>query len=68
MKKTRSLKVRRCAARLIYLNENLASFLGATMSDKIDVTKLNEIIINSTPTIWYKQAYVQGFDYESIFF
>ena len=38
------------------------------MNDKIDVTKINEILLNSTPNIWSRQAYVQGFDCESITF
>ena len=33
---------------------------------KIGVTELNEILLNSMPTSWSKQAYVQGFDGESI--
>ena len=66
MKKPRSLKVRRYAAHLIDLNECLVSFPVATMDDKIGVTELNEIILNSTPNSWSKQAYVQGFDCKSI--
>ena len=38
------------------------------MTDKIGVTEINEILLNSIPNIWYKQAYVQGFDCESITF
>ena len=38
------------------------------MTDKIGVTELNEILLNSTPNSWYKQTYVQGFDFESISF
>ena len=38
MKKPRSLKVRYYAARLIDLNEYLASLPGSTLADKIDVT------------------------------
>ena len=38
------------------------------MSDKIGVTKLNEILSNNIPKIWSKQAYVQGFDGETIYF
>ena len=53
---------------MIDLNEYLASFLGANLSDKIDATELNEIILNSMINIWYKQAYVQGFDSKSVSF
>ena len=28
--------------------------------------ELNEIMLNSIPNIWIKQAYVQVFDFESI--
>ena len=66
--KTRSLTVRRYAARLIDLNEYLASFPGVILTDKISVTKLNEILLNSMPNRWSKQAYLQGFDCEYISF
>ena len=52
--------------RLIYLNWYLASILGATLADKIDVTELNDIFLNSTSNSWSKKAYVWGFDWESI--
>ena len=65
--KPRYLTVRCYALHLIELNEYLASFPEATFPDKIGVTELNEIILNSTPNSWSKQAYVQGFDCESIF-
>ena len=38
------------------------------LTDKIRVTKLNEILLNSIPNIWSKQAYVKGFGFESITF
>ena len=44
----------------------MASFLEATLSDKINVTELNYILLNGMHNIWYKQAYVQGFDSRSI--
>ena len=36
------------------------------MTDRIGVTKLNEILLNSMPDSWSNQACVQGFDCESI--
>ena len=60
------MKVRRYAERLIDLNEHLASSLGGTMAYKMGVTELNEILLNSMPNSWSKQAYVQGFDCETI--
>ena len=38
------------------------------MSDKIGVTKLNEVLLNSMPNSWSNQEYVQGFDCGSILF
>ena len=66
--KMRRLKVRCYAARLIHLNEYLASFLGGTLADKIDVTELNAVVLNIMPNSWSKEAYVQGFDWKSISF
>ena len=68
MKKTCSLKVGRYAARLMCLNEYLASFPGSTMTDKFCVSEPNEILLNILPNSWSNQAYVQGFYYESIYF
>ena len=62
-----NLKLRRYAARLIDSNQYLDSFPGATLSDKIGVTELDNILSNSMPNSWSNQAYVQGFDCESIF-
>ena len=68
MKKTGRLTAGSYAARLVDINEYLASFIGTTLTDMMNVTKLNKILLNSMPNIWSKQAYVQGFDYESITF
>ena len=68
MRKPRGLKVRNYAARLIDLNEYLASFPGAKMTDKIGVTELNEGFLDSMPNSWSKQAYVQVFDCKYITF
>ena len=54
MEKQRALTVKRYAARLIHINEYLASFPGATLNDKIGVTKLNKILLNSMPNSWYR--------------
>ena len=66
--KPRSITLRCYVERLIDLNEYLVSFPGATLTDKIGVTAFNEILLNSMPTNWSKQAYVQVFDCESIAF
>ena len=68
MKKPHSLKLRQYDVCLFDLNEYLDSFPGATMSDNMGVTELNEILSNSMPNSWSKQAYVQGFDCETISF
>ena len=54
------------AARLIDLDEYLASFPGVTLTDYIGVTGLNEIPLNIVSNSWYKQVYFQGFGCEYI--
>ena len=49
--KPRSLATIFYAARLIDLNEYLASFPGATLTEKLGVTELEEILLNSMPNI-----------------
>ena len=66
MKKPSALTIRRYAASLIDLNEYLESFPGANLTDKISITRLNEILLNSMPNSWYKQAYLQSFDCDYI--
>ena len=41
---------------------------GANASDKKIETELNEILLNSIPKSWSRQAYKQEFDCESIIF
>ena len=55
-------------ARLIDVNEYLVSFTGATLTDNIGITELKQILLNSMPISWSKQAYIQRFDCESITF
>ena len=55
-------------AHLIDMNEYFSSFPGATLDDKIDVTELNDIILNSIPNSWFKQDHAQGFYCKSISF
>ena len=66
IRKPHGLKVRCYVARLIDLNEYLPSFPGSSPTHKTDMTELNEILLNSVPNSWSKQAYVQGFDWKSI--
>ena len=63
MSKPYRLKVRQYAARLIGLNYYLALFPEATLSVKIGVTELNEILLNIMHNRWSTQAYVQGFNF-----
>ena len=56
------------SACLIDLNKYLAVLLGENISDKICVTELSEIMLNSMPNRWIKQSYVQVFDCEPITF
>ena len=67
-RKTCRLKPRHYVDHLIDLNEYLASLPGANMTDKIGMTELNEILLNSMPNSWSKKLYVQVFDCESINF
>ena len=68
MKKPHTLTVRRYTACLNDLNEYLAFFPGATLNDNIGITELNKILLNSLHNSWSKQAYIKGFDCESITF
>ena len=68
MKNPRSLMVRLYAVRLKDLNEFLASFIGANMADNMGITELDNISLNSMTNSWSKQAYVQGFYCETIYF
>ena len=62
----RELKVRCNSDCLTDLNDYLAAFQGAKASDNIGENNSNEIFLNSMPNRWSKQAYVQGFDCETI--
>ena len=66
MRKPQGLRVRLYNACLIDINEYLATFLGEKSSDKICEAELNEILLNSMPNRWSRQAPVQGFYCESI--
>ena len=61
MRNISGLKIIRCAARLIDLNEYLAAFLWAKAGEKMFETELNEIFLNIMLNSSIKQAYVQGF-------
>ena len=65
-RKPHRFKVRYYVTHLIDLNEYLDSFPVAKLTDKIGMTDLNEILLNSMPNSWSKQAYVQIFDCEYI--
>ena len=66
IRKPRVLKVRCYADHMNDLNEYLAVFPGEKASDKICETELNKMFLNSMPTRYIRQAYVQGFYFESI--
>ena len=42
------------------------SLPGTNFTDKISITELNEILLNSIPNSWSKKAYVQDFGWDSI--
>ena len=52
MRKTRRLKVIRYADSLIELNEYLAFFPASNMTDKIGVTDINKLLLNSMLNSW----------------
>ena len=56
------VKVRLYIDHLIELNMYLASFPGEKLSNKIIMTDLNEILLNSMTNSWRKKAYVHIFD------
>ena len=56
MENPQSRTVRHYVASLINKNEYLASFPGATLTENIDITKLNEILLNSMPNSWSKKS------------
>ena len=66
MMKPHKLKVNCYADHLIDFNDYLAAFPGVKGADNIVETDLNEILLNSMPNVWSKQAYVQCFDCETI--
>ena len=66
MRKPHELKVGCYDSCMIDLNEYLAEFHRAKSSDKIVDTKFNEILLNSIPNAWSKQAYMKVFDCENI--
>ena len=53
-------------ARLVGINQYLSVFPGVKESDKIWNTELNKILLNIIPNRCINQAYMQGFDYETI--
>ena len=68
MRNPRGLKVRWYWAHFFYLNKYLDLLPGGKHTDKIGMTEINKILLNSMPNIWSKQAYVQGFDCKYITF
>ena len=68
MRESHELEVICYASYIIYINYYLASFPREKAIDKIGDTELNEIVYNSMPNIWIKQAYAQVFDFKTINF
>ena len=66
MKNLCGLKVRQYTDCMIYLNKYLYVFPGEKASDKTCETELDEFLLNIMPNICNRQAYVQGFDCETI--
>ena len=66
IEKPRGLEVRRQSDHKIDLHNYLSVLSGSKEGDKICETELNGILLNCMPNIWIRQAYVQGFDCETI--
>ena len=49
---------------MIEFNECLAFFFGAKLTEKIGITKLNDILLNSIPDSWSNKVYVHIFYFE----
>ena len=62
MRKVHGIKVSLYTASLIDRNNYLYLLPGATLSNNIRVTELNEVLLNIMPKSWRKQAYVQGYE------
>ena len=60
------LGVSRYPAHLIDLNEYSVTLPGTNKSNKISEMDLNQILLNSMKNGWGKQAYMKGFDFETI--
>ena len=68
MRETCGLNMRRYVDILIDLNEYLIFFPEAKLTEKNCVMEINKILLNSMPSSWIKQAYMQGFYCEYIDF
>ena len=66
MRNPHELRVRRYTDCLIELNEYLELLPGEKTIWKIGTADLNDIVLNSMPSSWSNQAYMQGFDCEYI--
>ena len=53
---------------MVYINEYLNVLLVVKAGYNIGEKELNEILLNSMPNVWIKQACVQGFYCETITF
>ena len=62
----RGLKGRRYAAHTIDIHEYLSFLPGAKASVNFGETEFNEILLNIFSKIWIRQAYMKGFNCESI--
>ena len=51
---------------MIDLDQYLSVLSGEKASDCFCETELDEILLDSTTNIWIRQAYVKGFDCETI--
>ena len=62
----RTLNIRHCKKRLTNINEYLAILPGLNNPNNMDEVDLNGTHIHIIPNGWSKQAYLQGFSFESV--
>ena len=65
MRKPQDIPFRRFAARLRELNNYLPLFPIYSSAKKMLPEYLNKIILHAVPNVWEKQAYLQGWEFET---
>ena len=64
MRKPQDIQLKRSSAQLTELNNYLPRFPGSRNSKKMGLEELNEILLQSVPSSWARQAYIWGWDFK----